>query len=71
VDRVLAQREALIALIAIDAIDAINDKASRFTPGGLFHGLRTYFGAMRMAPSRRITSPFSMSLVTIWWTSLA
>ena len=30
-----------------------------------------YFGASRMAPSRRMTSPFSMSFVTIWCTSLA
>jgi hypothetical protein len=30
-----------------------------------------YFGVMRMAPSSRITSPLSMSLVTIWCTSLA
>jgi hypothetical protein len=28
-------------------------------------------GARRMAPSSRITSPFSISFVTIWWTSLA
>ena len=32
---------------------------------------RAYFGASRIAPSRRITSPLSMSLVTIWCTSLA
>jgi hypothetical protein len=32
---------------------------------------RAYLGARRIAPSRRITSPFSMSLVTIWCTSLA
>jgi len=30
-----------------------------------------YFGAIRIAPSRRITSPLSMSLVMIWCTSLA
>ena len=33
--------------------------------------LHLYFGASRIAPSRRITSPLSMSLVTIWCTSLA
>ena len=32
---------------------------------------RRYFGARRIAPSRRITSPLSISLVTIWCTSLA
>jgi PIN domain nuclease of toxin-antitoxin system len=30
-----------------------------------------YFGAIRIAPSSRITSPLSMSLVMIWCTSLA
>ena len=30
-----------------------------------------HFGASRIAPSRRITSPLSISLVTIWCTSLA
>jgi len=40
--------------------------------GGFLLGRSTpHFGAMRMAPSRRITSPLSMSFVTIWWTSLA
>jgi hypothetical protein len=33
--------------------------------------LAPYFGARRIAPSSRITSPFSISLVTIWCTSLA
>lgn len=33
--------------------------------------LRGYLGASRIAPSRRMTSPFSISLVTIWCTSLA
>ena len=34
-------------------------------------GDAAYFGARRIAPSRRITSPLSISLVTIWCTSLA
>ena len=30
-----------------------------------------YFGGMRMAPSRRMVSPFNISFVTMLWTSLA
>lgn len=44
--------------------------ASTAGPGGPAIAL-DYFGGMRMAPSRRIVSPLSMSLVMMLWTSLA
>ena len=79
----LARLWALYARRALAARSASDPKGSAPPSGGRERSgegaalsarsrvVARYFGASRIAPSRRITSPFSMSLVTIWCTSLA
>src|SRR5690625_952514 len=50
---------------------AVIGSAACSVSGSLWPNARDYRGSSRMAPSRRIVSPFNIALVTMWPTSAA
>ena len=65
--RVLLERGDNVAHEGFDFVG----KVQRAVADAAAFQQRAHFGAMRMAPSRRMTSPFSMMLSTMDSTSLA
>src|SRR5206468_1584355 len=68
---VRTSRQELIEASGRSAGPALQKRPASLDPWWSGDERQRHFGGSRIAPSRRITSPLSISFVTIWWTSLA